>query len=96
MSLDLSDKNAIRQEMTDALEVTLTVQVEELRTWDKPAYKFMQLLSFLPTFNYVSDCLNYWSELKTKLPLPPIIDNLLQKGLIKIESTQLRRSEKCI
>ena len=63
--------------MTDAMEVTLTVQVEELRTWDKPAYKFMQLLSFLPTFNYVSDLMNYWSELKTNLPLPPIIDHLL-------------------
>ena len=44
-----------RDEMQEALEVVLNVQILDLKKWEKPQYEFMQLLSLLPTFNTVED-----------------------------------------
>ena len=46
--------------MTDALQITINVQVDELQKWDSAAYKFMQLLSYLPAFCSESDLETYW------------------------------------
>jgi len=69
--------------MTAALQVTLDVQVDELKKWDKPCYEFMQLLSLLPAFNYMSDLKSYWKQIHPEQKLNPIIESLLHKGLIK-------------
>jgi len=47
-------------DMSVALEITLKVQLQELKQWDSPAFQFMHLICLLPTFNYMSDLKNYW------------------------------------
>ena len=44
-----------RDEMQEALEVVLNVQMLDLKKWEQPQYEFMQLLSLLPTFNTIED-----------------------------------------
>ena len=49
-----------RQEITQSLQITIRVQIEELFHWDRASYKFLQLLSLLPTFNSERDLNHYW------------------------------------
>ena len=54
------------EKMNEALMITTQVQVAELRNWELPCYKLMQLLSFLPAFNSVYDLQNLWTEYQTE------------------------------
>jgi len=80
-------------QMTDALQITINVHVDELQKWDSNAYKFMQLLSFLPAFCSESDLENYWQEWKKVgdkkfsdfTEVSEIVDKLLKTGMVKLE-----------
>jgi len=67
--------------------------VEELTQWDKPAFKVVYLLNKLPSNTYVKDFNEYWKqwaevdeEISGQQQTKPIIDRLVNKGLLKLHS----------
>jgi hypothetical protein len=57
-----TDHFKLNEKMHTALMTTTKVQVAELYNWELPCYKLMQLLSFLPAFNSVSELKSLWKK----------------------------------
>ena len=48
----------------------------------------MQLLTFLPNFNFMNDLKVYWLKINSKQKLKLVIENLKELGLIEVEKSE--------
>jgi hypothetical protein len=75
--------------ITDSMLITLGVQIEELKNWDKSAYKFIQLMCLLPKLTEVSVWKNCWIQFDPNHDIEPIIEKLKAKGLLIITESEI-------